>query len=165
MHSVPAAKQSTEDLQEGAEGSCDTEAAPQHSAESKAETVELQCEEYQTCLRPERGRPCKISFGDQQMQSSPRHASIDNDPVSLALLTPMHFVRMKDQFDPIWTASLSNVLRKLQGKALLAHLIVDAAKWQLQALAAEDYPLPPTCIVGSPWSTYLWVEVSANTGS
>lgn len=103
------------------------------------------------------------------MQFGPRHPSSDNDPVTLALLSsPMHLLRVKDQFDPIWTASLSNVLRKLQGKALLARLIVEAASLRLtkvQALAAEDYPPPPVCIVGSPWSSYLWVEVSVNTGS
>lgn len=109
------------------------------------------------------GRPVSDA---QQSQRDSMHANGNNASVKLVPRAPMIFSREKDHFDLLWTASLANLLRVLQEKVFVSHLIVHAAARHVtndQATLTETFPTPPALIVSSPWSSFLWVEVITAT--
>lgn len=109
------------------------------------------------------GRPVSDA---QQSQRDSMHANGNNASVKLVPRAPMIFSRKKDHFDLLWTVSLANLLRVLQEKVFVSHLIVHAAARHVtngQATLTETFPTPPALIVSSPWSSFLWVEVITAT--
>lgn len=95
------------------------------------------------------------AFLDQQPCLMPHDKGVIRLPKSPVLV----FCRNKDRFDDFWAVSMANVLNKLHGKIVVLHL-VKLRLTSLEAVPAGMFPPAPAFVKSSPWSSYLWIEVS-----